>query len=238
MVSRTLKPVLNDNKLSFEQWCIDNNRQDVLDSWNYDLNMFKPNEILYNTQKEYWFNCPNNKNHHPESFRLSNITEGYKEINRGASSCRQCYAESEMCREHISSLEYKVRKYLEYLMYSVKYEYECSITPINYKTNRLLPFDNEVVDLKLIIEVHGAQHYKLTGFHYELSSKYDTTPEEELEYQQWKDQYKKEYALSHGYEYLEIPYTAEANDTYKQLIDDKIAEINNKLKGEQAHEIN
>lgn len=43
---------------SFEQWCIDNNRQDVLDRWDYELNNgVKPNEICYGTQSEYYFKC-------------------------------------------------------------------------------------------------------------------------------------------------------------------------------------
>ena len=51
------------------------------------------------------------------------------------------------------------------------------------------------------------------------------TPEESLEYIQWKDEYKKQYALSHGYYYLAIPYTAEKDESYKIMIDSKIHEI-------------
>ena len=49
--------------------------------------------------------------------------------------------------------------------------------------------------------------------------------EDALKERQWLDEYKKQYALSQGYYYLEIPYTAEKDDEYKQLIDDKINEI-------------
>ena len=51
-------------------------------------------------------------------------------------------------------------------------------------------------------------------------------PEEELEYQKWKDEFKRDYAISHGYFYLEIPYyTDDKLETYKKLIDNKINEI-------------
>lgn len=45
------------NGKSFEQWCIENNRQDVLNRWDYELNNRSPNEILYSTHKKYYFKC-------------------------------------------------------------------------------------------------------------------------------------------------------------------------------------
>lgn len=36
---------------------------------------------------------------------------------------------------------------------------------------------------------------------------------------------KKQFALSHGYYYLAIPYTAENDESYKSMIDTKIHEI-------------
>ena len=72
------------------------------------------------------------------------------------------------------------------------------------------------------------QHYKITNFHNLRANKVNTTPQSELEYQKWKDEYKKNYALEHGYFYLEIPYTAYENDEYKTMIDDKIKEIVNR----------
>ena len=37
--------------------------------------------------------------------------------------------------------------------------------------------------------------------------------------------YKKQYALSQGYYYLEIPYWTESDESYKTLIDEKIKSI-------------
>jgi len=46
------------NGISFEQWCINNNKQDVLNKWDYKLNDCKPSEILWSTNKKYYFRCP------------------------------------------------------------------------------------------------------------------------------------------------------------------------------------
>lgn len=127
-----------------------------------------------------------------------------------------------------SLLQEKVRKYICLLGYSLKHEYNCSIIPINPKTKHKLPFDNEIQELKLIVEVNGHQHYNIDFFHMLRANKINSTPEEEFEYCKWKDEYKKQYALEKGYEYLEIPYwTDDKEETYKKLIDKKISEIIN-----------
>lgn len=43
---------------SFEQWCLDNNRQDLLDRWDHELNEKLPFEVSYRSNKKYWFKCP------------------------------------------------------------------------------------------------------------------------------------------------------------------------------------
>ena len=82
-----------------------------------------------------------------------------------------------------------------------------------------MPFDNEILELKLIIEVHGRQHYfEESGIWFDEN--YD------LQKRKLYDKYKKDYALSQGYFYLEIPYwTDDEEETWKKLIDDKIKEI-------------
>jgi hypothetical protein len=47
-----------ENSISFEQWCIDNNKQDILDRWDYKLNKYNPNEISYSTKIKCWIKCP------------------------------------------------------------------------------------------------------------------------------------------------------------------------------------
>jgi len=71
---------------SFEQWCIDNNRQDVLDRWDYKLNDCKPDEIDHGSSKrKYYFKCPREL-HKSELKNISNFTEGYE----GSIKCNQC----------------------------------------------------------------------------------------------------------------------------------------------------
>ena len=73
--------------------------------------------------------------------------------------------------------------------------------------------------------MHGEQHFRITPFTTMGANRAHITPEEQLADQQWRDEYKKQYALSHGYYYLEIPYYTEKDDSYKHLIDDKINSI-------------
>ena len=125
-----------------------------------------------------------------------------------------------------SELQDKVFNYLtKELNYKTNTEYDCNIVPINPLTGRKLPFDNEVVDLKLIIEVHGLQHYEVTGFSMLRANQTGNTPEEEFEYRKQVDEFKKNYALENGYHYLEIPYWTKDDESYKELINNKIKEI-------------
>lgn len=125
-----------------------------------------------------------------------------------------------------SALQDKVFDYLtKELNYKVNTEFRCNIIPINPITGRKLPFDNEVEKLNLIIEVHGSQHYMVTGFSFLRAQETGNTPEEELEYRKKIDAFKRQYALDNGYFYLEIPYWTENDESYKTLIDNKINEI-------------
>lgn len=72
------------NGKSFEQWCLRNNRQDVLDRWDYELNNYKPNDILYGTDKKYYFKCPTGM-HESELKKISWFTSG-----EGSIKCNKC----------------------------------------------------------------------------------------------------------------------------------------------------
>ena len=73
------------NTKSFELWCIDNNKQDVLDRWDYELNKLKPNEIPFGTDKKYYFKCPKNI-HNSELKKISRFTSGQE----GSMYCKAC----------------------------------------------------------------------------------------------------------------------------------------------------
>ena len=128
----------------------------------------------------------------------------------------------------VDALQEKIRKYIVLERgFDVFHEKDCSILAINQKTRYPLPYDNDVHinGEHLIIETMGEQHFIITEYVKRDARKRNVTPEEELSYVQWKDEYKKQYALDNGYYYLAIPYTAEKDDKYKQLIDNKIHEI-------------
>ena len=164
--------------------------------------------------------CPD-ENHEPYWAYWTNIISGYE--------CYQCSQE-----KITSSLQEKTQNYILFnYKYQLKHERDCSALPKNPKTGYVLPYDNEVIisnNIRLIIEVHGEQHYKITGLTILGAKRSGITPQEELNYIQWKDEYKKQYALDNGYFYLALPYWEFDNDNYKTLIDNKIQEILNNTK--------
>lgn len=186
----------------------------LLEDWDYGKNInINPNNIPVMSRQSVWWKC------HVCGFEW--FTAVYSRTY--GNGCPEC------ARNSIKSkLQTYVENYISYVyQYNVLHEHKCNLKIRNPKTGVLLPYDNEVVDLRLMIEVHGEQHYRICGFTKMCASHNNTTPEQAFEDQQYRDKIKKDYALSQGYEYLEIPYTAEKNDQYKQLIDDKIHEILN-----------
>ena len=112
--------------------------------------------------------------------------------------------------------------------YIIKHENNCSLYPRNPRTNYPMPYDNEVViahNKRLIIEVHGEQHYKINIFIEKIANEKGISPQEALNYIKWKDAYKKQYAIDNGFFYLELPYWTFRDTTYKSIIDDKIQQI-------------
>jgi hypothetical protein len=73
------------NGISFEQWCIDNNKQDILNRWDYELNNCSPCDINYCTQKKYYFKCSRGL-HKSE---LKNI-KSYAYGRDGSIDCKAC----------------------------------------------------------------------------------------------------------------------------------------------------
>jgi hypothetical protein len=73
------------NSKSFEEWCIKNNKKDVLDRWDYELNDCKPNEITYGTKNKYYFKCPKEK-HESELKTINSFTRGQE----GSINCNKC----------------------------------------------------------------------------------------------------------------------------------------------------
>lgn len=115
------------------------------------------------------------------------------------------------CTKQQSMLERAVQEYLEYkniLFISQKRFKGC-------KYKRMLPFDFYLPKYNCVIEVHGAQHYYENGWF-----------PQRLKTRQMIDNIKKQYCLSHGIQYFEIPFWYIRNngwkETYKKYIDNII----------------
>jgi len=183
-----------------------------LEKWS-DKNKKSPYEYPPHSEESVWWKCENGI--HVDYERLIAFET------RSDFRCPECVRERSE-----SFLQEKVRLYLtEHYNFEVLHEHKCTIVPKNPKTKYPLPFDNEIVKLNLIVETHGIQHTVTSGFN-ELSAKHNnTTAEQELHYQKLKDRYKRLIAHHRGYFYLEISYLTEDDESYKTLIDNKIAEI-------------
>lgn len=83
-LDNSLKTRLHNSK-SFEQWCVENNRYDILNRWDYTLNKCKPSDVFYSSTKNYYFICENGI-HDSEARNISSFT--HRE--NGKISCSLC----------------------------------------------------------------------------------------------------------------------------------------------------
>ena len=82
-------------------------------------------------------------------------------------------------------------------------EYPCHLINSSISNNRLR-YDWVVLDLHLIIECHGLQHYQQTDFSGKLTEEQTKNQFNKL---QNRDSLKKIKAIEAGYTYIEIPYS-------------------------------
>ena len=82
---KRIKGLIKKSK-SFYEWCIENNRQDVLDRWDYELNGCSPSEVCYKTNKPRWFKCNKHSEHKSELKYINNFINGQE----GSMDCSQC----------------------------------------------------------------------------------------------------------------------------------------------------
>ena len=178
----------------------------------WGTNEKSPFDYAPQSNKKVMWKCENNEHEEYSRSIQGSLIANFK--------CPSCAA-----KNNSSALQDKVMLYFEQLGYHLRHENHCSVVPINPKTKHIMPFDNEVIELSLIVETSGKQHFQIQGFHIHTAKKRGTTPEQELHKRKLYDRYKKLFALSKGYFYLEIPYWTEKDESYKNLIDDKISEI-------------
>jgi len=264
--------------ISFGQWCIDNFKYDVLALWDYRKNKISPFEVNRKTHTRYYFICDKCKDN-SEIKCLYNIVEG----NMKNYTCKNCYSlgsaypdsvsvwsdkNKESCFDYMpmsnkkvfwkcengehedylraiglstrcdyrcptcvqnnknSLLQDKIRKYIESLGYSLLHENFCTLKPRSPLTNCRLYYDNEIFDLKLIIECHGEQHYVNNRWNQSNKNEKHLTQTEALKKRQLYDKHKEQYAKSKNFNYLIIPYWEDdSEETWKKSIDSKIQQI-------------
>ena len=62
------------NRVSFKQWCIEHDRQDILDRWDYDKNQCNPEDITFASNRLIWLKCLENLEHESQRYHVSHIT--------------------------------------------------------------------------------------------------------------------------------------------------------------------
>ena len=133
-------------KDSLGQYIIDNYGEEFLHSIWSEKNNKTPFEYPVYSMKKVWWKCPDGEH-----------LDFYRSI---ATSSSNCDFRCSLCSkgEKESTYEKRFKSYLEDLGYKVLTEYDCTLKPINPKTKRVLPYDNEIVlenGKHLIIEIHG-----------------------------------------------------------------------------------
>lgn len=188
---------------------------ELLYDWDYEKNsQYTPYTIAFGSTKHIWWKC------HVCGHEWQAAPNSRTNLHSGCPECARHLATSKL---QIMVEDYIKEKY----KYNVLHERNCTIIATNPKTGYKLPYDNDI-DINgshLIIEVHGEQHYRICPFTVTNAMKKGVTPQEEFEYQQYKDGIKKTYVLLNGYYFLEIPYTAIRHNEYQTLIDEKINDV-------------
>jgi hypothetical protein len=97
----------------------------------------------------------------------------------------------------ISKGEDEIEKFLikNNIEYIREYKFKDCINP---KTNKKLPFDFYLPQINTIIEYHGEQHYKKTGYFENRGGG--------LKDLQYRDKIKKEFGFLNNFNYIEISY--------------------------------
>ena len=83
-----LKQRVLAKSISFEEWCINNHREDILNRWDYDKNHCTPKDVSYGSSELHWFKCDKHEYHHSELNMISGIV--YGNYHKGFLRCRQC----------------------------------------------------------------------------------------------------------------------------------------------------
>ena len=80
---------------TFYDWCVENDKEWILDLWDYNLNKVSPKDVGYKTDRKFYFNC-DNPLHKPCLKALCTITKA-KELDK-SSICIGCRSFGEYIR--------------------------------------------------------------------------------------------------------------------------------------------
>ena len=84
---------------SLYDWCIENDRQDILELWDYTSNKVSPKDVAYSSNKKYYFKCPRGI-HSSELKCINNLT-----TRASISKCKQCNSIGQYLIDFYGSLE-------------------------------------------------------------------------------------------------------------------------------------
>ncbi len=119
------------------------------------------------------------------------------------------------CSALMSSGEVMMEDYLKVNDIPYKTQFD-TLKCINPDTGYVMPYDFEIPDKKLLIEVQGEQHRSFVErFHVD---------QEGFEYQKKKDAYKKKFAEENGYKLLELWYEDIKSGVYRLYINEAMNE--------------
>ena len=74
--------------MSIKTWCEINDRKDILELWDYELNKYNPEVVSWASKYDIYLKCENGK-HKSHSMKLYSITRGSNKI-----TCKECYLEN------------------------------------------------------------------------------------------------------------------------------------------------
>ena len=88
-------------KISFKQWCEENDKQDLLDRWDYEKTGFGPEDITHASAKPVYFKCPEGL-HESEMRKVYVVTSGAQ----NSFVCKQCDAIWRHDRKDITGMKF------------------------------------------------------------------------------------------------------------------------------------
>lgn len=178
-------------------------KKENYEKWQEDIPLYISNEMKKHELKEFLTISGDKLNpniHYICKSCNEEQSQKFSDIkNNKGHNCSSLKSNGEIIVEHYLKNKFNIKTQFNTL--------KC-INPI---TKRQLPYDVEIPDLKIIIEIQGIQHLEYVEyFHGSIENFY---------YQQRKDDYKKRFAESKGYEVIYVYYDEIKNGTYKDKLD-------------------